>query len=1040
MAISLKNKPYKAQGFNKMKRGIYFYPLVLGFLLIFSLSFVSAVSKSYNEETNTATIKNTILGIPTSEVATAKLDTPKVYQVIAGRNRLVAEFTISLKENSYSNALEKIDFYDLKNNNNKIERNFTYKYKFITGQKEVNDFITVCTDDLINKRTSCEDKVIGTHKEDIYEWRILNTKNLVKGNITIGIFTDVARGDKIEWIPTFFGQKIQEWATWTDGLDNGLVTYHRFDLSSTNATFSLDSIGLYNASVNSTNLPTRGATGKLAQAFNYSISGATYLVTTSSSRLHNQYNFSVNVWVNTTTLVNGQTILGTTGEMGGLNTFEWYLWGGAGTTGAGPRVEYVHNKGSNQQWEATVSTAGKDFVQGDWQMITIMNNQSGGYLYLNGVYIASDTNTEGLYLTDGGIYIGTGGTIRTGGNRYLNGIIDEFAYWNRSLTQSEITQLYNGGDGITYRDYLDHTLRTYLRAPNNGQIIIGTNSSFNVSIDPTNLNITNSTLYVWRTNGTIFNTTTNLVTGNVTNETLFKMYNFSAGNYLWNVLTCGTNGTIVCDWALNNFSIYFRPFVVNSENFNFTTYETLKETISLNFTKIGTVLSITPTLNYNGTKFSGDISCSGTDCIVQTHIDIPIISGEQQNKTFFWEFATYDGSSVFFINTTSHYQNISAIHLAPCDATYTIKAFNFTAYQEPNLTRITPYSFGGTFYYWLGNGLTYKNLTINNNTAAENLLCMLPASNGYKLNAQIIYGDGGNSYDDRDYYFSNYQYGYNNNISLYLLPKTSSTSFIIKVQDNSLNPIGDAYVYIQRYYPATNTFQTVQVVKTSQYGKSVGFFETETADYRFIIIKNGITLLSTGIQKVVPEETPYTLTFTIGTTQNPMSAFDTIAGLTSVLTYNSTTKLVSYQYIDSLPTFTQGRLYIELINATGNNKVLCNSTSALSTALLTCNLAGQNGTIQALAYNTREGIETLDKTILVTLSKVAETFGFTGVLIAFFIVLVSGMAFMWGIAAGVIAIDVALLLIQILGLVSFGWVFLFSMFIISIIVIIGARQ
>jgi len=38
----------------------------------------------------------------------------------------------------------------------------------------------------------------------------------------------------------------------------------------------------------------------------------------------------------------------------------------------------------------------------------------------------------------------------SGGEAFFNGLIDEVGVWNRALSDSEITQLYNGGNGLTY--------------------------------------------------------------------------------------------------------------------------------------------------------------------------------------------------------------------------------------------------------------------------------------------------------------------------------------------------------------------------------------------------------------------------------------------------------------------------------------------------------------------------------------------------------------------------------------------------------------
>lgn len=65
------------------------------------------------------------------------------------------------------------------------------------------------------------------------------------------------------------------------------------------------------------------------------------------------------------------------------------------------------------------------YNRGDWIFLVVSGNQSG--------------------LTDKAMYIGSGDGTHSG--RYWNGMIDEFAVWNRKLSDAEILELYNNGQG-----------------------------------------------------------------------------------------------------------------------------------------------------------------------------------------------------------------------------------------------------------------------------------------------------------------------------------------------------------------------------------------------------------------------------------------------------------------------------------------------------------------------------------------------------------------------------------------------------------------
>jgi hypothetical protein len=87
---------------------------------------------------------------------------------------------------------------------------------------------------------------------------------------------------------------------------------------------------------------------------------------------------------------------------------------------------------------------------GVWYHVVFVANRTGGQslFYVNGtLQAATGTATFGT-VYGGPLIVGNyaGGTT----NSAPDGILDEVAYWSRVLTAGEVTQLYNGGAGITY--------------------------------------------------------------------------------------------------------------------------------------------------------------------------------------------------------------------------------------------------------------------------------------------------------------------------------------------------------------------------------------------------------------------------------------------------------------------------------------------------------------------------------------------------------------------------------------------------------------
>ncbi len=330
-----------------------------------------------------------------------------------------------------------------------------------------------------------------------------------------------------------------------------------------------------------------------------------------------------------------------------------------------------------------------------------------------------------------------------------------------------------------------------------------------------------------------------------------------------------------------------------SQNYTDFVYETDSQRFDLNINTLPEVLSVSSKLNYNGTLYDATTSCSAGLCNIYSIIDIPLVpTGESINKTIYWEITVYDGTNSYSFNTEnqSFQQNIKRIHLEECNATYTTATLNFTAYYETNLTRINPFYITGTFDNWLGSGSIYRTTSFNEASTADLKLCITPTNKTQYSNAHIEYKfeDANVTFIPRNYFFQNKSLtNVSEEINLFLLEAEDSTSFIIKVQDQKLSPVTEALVYIQKYYPSDGKYKTVQIAKTDSNGETLGFYETETTDYKHIIIKNGVTLLETAQQKVVGKSVPFTLTFTIGQALGyPWTSFEDNINVDTNLTFD----------------------------------------------------------------------------------------------------------------------------------------------------------
>lgn len=482
-------------------------------------------------------------------------------------------------------------------------------------------------------------------------------------------------------------------------------------------------------------------------------------------------------------------------------------------------------------------------------------------------------------------------------------------------------------------------------------------------------------------------------------------------------------------------------FIENEAIFDNNTVETATQNLSINITLDTDQFDfISAKLIYNGTTISASSSDTGTTRIfTSSNFDNPLVgSGDSELKDFHWEVTLTDIlGNVSVFNSTTQTQNVSKIKLEQCGV-LTTEFLNFTAFDESNLTAIDPFIFRGTFDVWLGTGSIKRTTPLEDLSVSEMKICITPSDKTFNIDADISYDSTTEGlYVERDYHIENDPItNSSQNIPLFLLQAADSTTFIIKVRDNTLLPVEDALVAIERFYPGLNEFRTVQIAKTDENGKTVGFYKTETVDYRHTITVDDVVELQTKKQKIVGEETPFTLIFTIGEAAvDPLAKFEDIEDLDATLFFNDTTNIVTYTYDDTSGNFTSARLLVQQVKFDRDFITICDVNSTAAIGILSCNLTTLDGTFVAQAFNSRSP-ETLSIAISFIISTVKDIFGNTGLILAWFIILTTAMTGIWNPTVGIIAVDVAVIFVNLLGLAVFPPLAIFSLLGLSITLII----
>jgi hypothetical protein len=387
-------------------------------------------SKVYDSVTKTVTIKDKD---NIKEISKIKLITP--LNVVTGYGGVfkVAEFTITnYEDKDVSDALKKIEFYNKKDMQS-IERTFEYKVKSYE-EVDVDDYEEVCSIGKGNITETCESVITGKHKERKEVWLPLVKVKFDKDeNITIGIFTYVYKDDYVEWIPTFYDQKISEWATWSSGLNTGLRGYYSFeDGSGTSVKENISAV--YNLTL--LNTPTWIA-GKIGNGLYFNSASTESAYVNGANYNNNSGDYATSLWVRI------QEAPGVSGYKAVFTTREVTRKGNALMLYVN-QMKYGYGVGDNVYVPVPQPT--KDI----WYhfVVNYISSSKNISIYINGV-LSNTTIDTGTYTLNNDRMRFFGGYEVTTGDP-LNGTLDEVGFWNRTLTNQEISDLYNGGNGITY--------------------------------------------------------------------------------------------------------------------------------------------------------------------------------------------------------------------------------------------------------------------------------------------------------------------------------------------------------------------------------------------------------------------------------------------------------------------------------------------------------------------------------------------------------------------------------------------------------------
>jgi hypothetical protein len=225
-------------------------------------------------------------------------------------------------------------------------------------------------------------------------------------------------------------------------LKTGNVIYFNFSQSSGNILNSAGNVHGIDYSIFS-----RTETGKIGTGYHFKASSNNYIQIADNNIFDRNANdeFSANLWV----------YLHSYNEIGWLvnkcdfqtawnREFCWYILR-SDNANAGKILNYVISSKDSSGVSIGENTSKIEIPLNEWVMLTYTGNSTGLSIYMNAERIGGRRYTGGIADDTGAFTIGV--MEKTATTTNIDGILDEVAYWNIKLNDTQINKLYNSEFG-----------------------------------------------------------------------------------------------------------------------------------------------------------------------------------------------------------------------------------------------------------------------------------------------------------------------------------------------------------------------------------------------------------------------------------------------------------------------------------------------------------------------------------------------------------------------------------------------------------------
>lgn len=693
---------------------------------------------------------------------------------------------------------------------------------------------------------------------------------------------------------------------------------------------------------------------------------------------------------------------------------------------------------------ATVTSSGTMAV-GSWYFVACMVNNTHYCAYLNGTFdctagaITPQPNANYNYS------IGKLGTL-THASFKQDGIIDEVGMWNRSLTADELAAIMANNTLAPAAgpvDYYGITANTYTTP-----VYETTQQDYNFSFWYNTTEITAVTA-ILQLNATSYSYTSNATNLTGDNASVWFQYDdftiplLDTNNSFYNV-----NWTYAITWAnatTHNQSNNGTQFVHFAYYLNNTTaYPSQFLPMEYSFDGAGYLQKFVDNAAYWVSLFFNSTTGAATNNTLYNYtadFTTPYISSNNASLTLEGNFiVSFGGINKTRAAATNATLTIYRASLTDCSgALTTTPTLNVTFYDEVALTW-TNETFEGTFWVWADAGLSGNNSTYSLNITNSSFeICLYPPNATLYVDSFSDYWNS--TYTDVRAYFldnatltSTIEY-----LELYNLNNSLTKLIELTLKDESGQPLDNAYIYFQRYYPAENIYRTIAMVKTDDFGLGNTYLVPNDVWYR-IVVTQGRTQLASFNPQTIPCDTGATacallLDISPAELVEYPRYWDEVA---YSCTFNATgTNATTCTITDTTGLMKYSRLKVWR-NALFSPEVICDTNASTASATLTCAMGDVSGLYTyALSAHFADEIPLIQENIE---WGNAALFGAEGLLLGFLLFIVVGFSGLFSPAAAVIMGSVGLLLGYASGVFNIAFSGVVAFCIVAVILAIKLKQ